>query len=245
LIEELLQELKMFGSLQFFQSLKEDYSETNLLEEILKNEINWRSDKIKKRRLQSAHFPFAKEWVSIDASKNPKIPFEKIKKSSNGEFILQKRNICFIGAPGLGKTHCAVAIGRNLCEQGHSVKFFTAMNLVTQLEEAKDEHRLTKLMEKILSPKLLIIDELGFVPLSDNGARLLFDVFSKRYEQGSILITTNLDLPKWMQTFGSKELTTALIDRFTHRCDIFVFEGESYRFLESKKEKGQQKTLVF
>jgi len=116
------------------------------------------------------------------------------------------------------------------------VRFYTANDLVTQLEEAQKENLLSKLMDKILSPDLLIIDELGFVPFSDNGSRLLFDIFSKRYEQGSILVTTNLDLPKWIQTFGSKELTKVLIDRYAHRCDIYVFEGESYRFLESKSE---------
>ena len=92
-------------------------------------------------------------------------------------------------------------------------------------------------MGQLQKPDLLIVDELGFVPLSDNGARLLFDVFSKRYESGSIAVTTNLSLPKWVQTFGSIELTNALIDRFTHRCYIFTFEGESYRFLESKNKK--------
>ena len=188
-----------------------------------------------------ANFPYVREWSSINNSANPKIPFEKIKKFSNGDFVNQKRNLCFIGAPGLGKTHCSVAIGRALCEQGNTVRFYSAIDLVLKLEEAQSNNTLGRLMEKILTPDLLIIDELGFVPFSDNGARLLFDIFSKRYEQGSILITTNLDLPKWIQTFGSIELTKALIDRFTHRCDIFVFEGDSYRFLESKKEKSGSK----
>jgi len=239
MIEELLLNLKMYGSLQFFQSLKEDYDPKDLLLELLKSEYDWKSENRKKRRLQDATFPYERQWQSIDPSKNPKIPFEKIKKLCNGDFINQKRNLCFIGTPGVGKTHCAVAIGRTLCELGHSVKFTTASHLVNQLLEAQGSNHLIKLLDKLSRPSLLIIDELGFVPLSDNAARLLFDVFSKRYEQGSILVTTNLDLPKWIQTFGSKELTTALIDRFTHRSDIFVFEGDSYRFMESKKEKGR------
>jgi len=240
MVVDLLKELKMFGSLEFFLSLKEDYDEKDLIEILLKKEIEWKSENRKKRRLQSANFPWVKEWAEIDLSANPQIPFNKIKKLSNGDFVSQKKNVCLIGPPGLGKTHCAVALGRSLCEQGHTVRFYTAINLVNQLEEAKEELRLSKLMDKILSPSVLIIDELGFVPFSDNGARLLFDVFSKRYERGPIITTTNLDLPKWIQTFGSKELTTALIDRFTHRCDIFVFGGASYRFMESKKEKSQE-----
>jgi DNA replication protein DnaC len=242
LIEELLQKLKMFGALQFYQTLKEtDYDEKDLVFELLKSEHDWKSDKRKTRRLQVANFPFVREWAAIDKKANPKIPFEKIKKYSNGDFVNQKRNLCFIGSPGLGKTHSSVAIGRALCELGNTVRFYSANDLVVQLEEAQQANLLGKLMDKILSPDLLIIDELGFVPFSDNGARLLFDIFSKRYEQGSILITTNLDLPKWIQTFGSKELTKALIDRYTHKCDIFVFEGESYRFLESKNEKSHLK----
>jgi DNA replication protein DnaC len=242
LIEELLQKLKMFGALEFYQTLNEtDYSEKDLVLELLKKESDWKSEKRKTRRLHTANFPFVREWAAIDKKANPKIPFEKIKKYSNGEFVNQKRNLCFIGAPGLGKTHSSVAIGRALCEQGNTVRFYSANELVVQLEEAQQENMLSKFMDKIMAPDLLIIDELGFVPFSDNGSRLLFDIFSKRYEQGSILVTTNLDLPKWIQTFGSKELTKALIDRYTHRCDIFVFEGESYRFLESKNEKSHLK----
>lgn len=232
----------MFGALQFYQTLKEtDYEEKDLVLELLKSEHDWKSDKRKARRFQMANFPFVREWAAIDKKANPKIPFEKIKKYSNGDFVNQKRNLCFIGSPGLGKTHSSVAIGRALCELGNTVRFYSANDLVVQLEEAQQANLLSKLMDKIMSPDLLIIDELGFVPFSDNGARLLFDIFSKRYEQGSILITTNLDLPKWIQTFGSKELTKALIDRYTHKCDIFVFEGESYRFLESKNEKSHLK----
>ena len=232
----------MYGALQFYQTLKEsEYDEKTLALELLKSEQDWKSDNRKKRRFKTADFPFVREWAAIDKNANPKIPFEKIKKFSNGDFINQKRNLCFIGSPGLGKTHCSVAIGMSLCEQGNTVRFYSANDLVTQLEEAQKSNELSKAMDKILSPDLLIIDELGFVPFSDNGSRLLFDVFSKRYEQGSMLITTNLDLPKWIQTFGSMELTKALIDRFTHKCDIFVFEGESYRFLESRNEKKHLK----
>lgn len=242
MIEELLQNLKMFGALNFYRTIKEtEYDNGDLVLQLLKNEHDWKSEKRKSRRFQMANFPYVREWSSINNSANPKIPFEKIKKFSNGDFVNQKRNLCFIGAPGLGKTHCSVAIGRALCEQGNTVRFYSAIDLVLKLEEAQSNNTLGRLMEKILTPDLLIIDELGFVPFSDNGARLLFDIFSKRYEQGSILITTNLDLPKWIQTFGSIELTKALIDRFTHRCDIFVFEGDSYRFLESKKEKSGSK----
>ncbi len=238
MIEELLVKLKMIGALNFFQELKDDnLSKEQLLVSLLENEIEWKSNNRMKRRLRVASFPFEREWSNIKHNKNPKIPFKKIQKLSDGKFIEEKRNLCFIGTPGLGKTHSLIAIGRDLCRKGYSVKFYTAIDLVTKLEEAKEGNELSKFMDRILKPHLIIIDELGFVPLMDNGSRLLFDVFSKRYENGSIAVSTNLSLPKWSQTFGSVELTSALIDRFTHRCDIFTFEGESFRFSESKSNK--------
>jgi DNA replication protein DnaC len=226
------------GSLHFYEELKnKDVDADKLLAQLLKAELEWRSQKRLARRLKTADFPFEREWGQINPAKNPKINFNKLKQYSDGNFLESKKNLCLIGAPGLGKTHSLVSIGRELCRIGYKVLFYTAIELVTELEEAKKENRLSKLMDKIKKIDLLIIDELGFVPLSDNGARLLFDVFSKRYENGSIAVSTNLSLPKWVQTFGSIELTNALIDRFTHRCDIYVFEGESYRFQESKSKK--------
>lgn len=236
MIEELLNQLKMIGALHFYQNMKEDnLSKEELLLQLLKSEMDHKSQNRVVRRLHMATFPYQREWSEIKPELNPDIPFKKIMKLSDGAFVREKRNVCFIGIPGVGKTHSLVAIGRELCRKGYNVKFITAIDLVTQLEEAKSENKLSKLMERLLRPHLLIIDELGFVPLSDNGARLLFDVFSKRYEKGSIAVTTNLSLPKWVQTFGSAELTNALIDRFTHRCEIFVFNGESVRFMEGKK----------
>lgn len=237
MIEELLSQLRLMGALNCYKNLKDDnFTKEQLLITLLKSEVDWKSENKMKSRLRTASFPYEKDWAHLQPNKNPKIPFNKIMKFSDGKFVQTKRNICFIGAPGLGKTHSLIAIGKDLCRLGFYVKFYTAINLVTKLEEAKEENRLSKFMEKIMRPHLLIIDELGFVPLSNNGSRLLFDVFSKRYEAGSIAVSTNLSLPKWGETFGSIELTTALLDRFTHKCDIFTYEGESFRFQESRKK---------
>lgn len=236
MIEELLNELNMQGALSYYQKVDEgEYESSNLLENMLRSECYARNEKKIVSRLKTAGYPYEKEWSQVNLTANPKIPFKKLKSYSSGAFIKEKKNICFIGAPGLGKTHSLVAIGRDLCRLGKTVKFYTAMDLITKLEEARGDSRLSKLMANLMKPDLLIIDELGFVPLGDEGARLLFDVFSKRYDKGSLAISTNLSLPKWVQTFGSIELTNALIDRFSHRCDIHIFEGESYRFIESKK----------
>ncbi len=238
MIEEFLSTLKMYGAIDYYDKLESDnLSKEELLKGLLKAEVERRSSNALNRRLRYADFPFDREWEEIDYKKNPKIDFKKIKVHSNGNFVQEKKNLCFIGSPGLGKTHSLVSIGKDLCRQGMTVKCYSACDLVIMLEEAKASNELSKVMKKIMKPQLLIIDELGFVPFSDNVARLLFDVFSKRYESGSIAVSTNLSFQKWPQIFGSMELTQALIDRFTHRCDIFTFDGDSVRLADSKKRK--------
>ena len=164
--------------------------------------------------------------------------------NKNRKSICNRRNICFIGKLGLGKTHVLISIGRDLCRSGHDVLFFTAASLVTKLEESKSENKLSRFMEKLKKTNLLIIDELGFVPFSDTGARLLFDVFTTRYQVGPIAVTSNLSFEKWTQVFGSIELTAALIDRFTHNCEIFMFNGESVRFREAKERSGKKELEI-
>lgn len=236
MIEEILSDLKLFGALDYYNNeyepkLKDSFEQT--LQLMLTKEKLRRSNNALKRRLSHAKLPYVREWEQIDEKLNKKIPFKKIKKLSSADFIAKKVNLCFIGAPGLGKTHSLVSIARDLCRQGMSVRFYTACDLVTQLEEAKDSLQLSKFMIRLMKPQLLIIDELGFVPFSESGARLLFDVFSKRYESSSIAVSTNLSFEKWPQIFGSIELTTALIDRFTHNCNIFTYEGKSARLCQS------------
>lgn len=238
MIGELLNQLKLFGAAEFFNDFSgEEIDPRVLLEGMLKKEIERRSLSAQKKRLLLAKFPYVREWAQIEEDRNPTIPFKKLKKYSNGNFLESKANLCLIGTPGVGKTHCLVSIGRDLCRLGMNVKFFTACDLVNQLEEAKNNNEIVKFMDKILRPQILIIDELGFVPFSEKGARLLFDVFSKRYEKGSIAVSTNLSFEKWPQIFGSIELTTALVDRFTHNCEIYTFHGNSIRLEESKKRK--------
>ena len=199
--------------------------------------MQYRRERALKRRLSQAKFPVEKEWVELDRSLNPSIDFDGIETLLDGEFIKQRRNLCFIGTQGTGKTHSLISLGRELCRKGHPVRFYTACELVNVLEEAKRDLMLTTVMKALLKPKLLIIDELGFVPFSDNGARLLFDVFASRYERGSTAVSTNLSLDKWVEVFGSVELTAALIDRFCHRAEIFAFKGESVRLFQAAAGK--------
>ena len=146
------------------------------------------------------------------------------------EFILRRENVIALGA---GKTHAALALGLAACQKGFSVAFTTAAALVHQLMEARDERRLLKLQRDLQAVQLLIVDELGYVPLSPTGAELLFEVFSQRYERGSTIVTSNLPFEDWTSVLGSERLTGALLDRLTHHVHILTMNGDSYRLRQS------------
>jgi len=153
---------------------------------------------------------------------------------------------------GTGKTHVALALGLAACQKGFTVTFATAAALVNQLMEARDERRLLKIQRDLAAVKLLIVDELGYVPLSPTGAELLFEVFSQRYERGSTIVTSNLPFEDWTSVLGSERLTGALLDRLTHHVSILTMNGDSYRLRQStgrrrsavKVEENQATELV-
>ena len=153
----------------------------------------------------------------------------------------RRENIIALGNSGTGKTHIALGLGLAACQKGLSVGFLTAAALVHELMEARDEKRLLRLQKQLAKYHLLIIDELGFVPLSKTGAELLFEVFSQRYERGSILVTSNLPFDEWTEIFGSERLTGALLDRLTHHVHILEMNGESYRLNQSQKRRESPK----
>ena len=156
--------------------------------------------------------------------------------------ILRRENIIALGNSGTGKTHVALALGLAACQKGFTVAFTTAAALVNQLLEARDEKRLLKMQRELAAVKLLIIDELGFVPLSKTGAELLFEMISQRYERGATLITSNLPFDEWTETFGTERLTGALLDRLTHHVNILEMNGESYRLAHSRARQTGDNT---
>jgi DNA replication protein DnaC len=143
-----------------------------------------------------------------------------------------------VGLSGTGKTHLAVSIARACIRNGRRGRFTTAAALVHELVEAVDDRRLQRLQKTLASQDLLIIDELGFVPLSKTGAELLFEMISQRYERGSIVITSNLPFDEWTEVFGSERLTGAILDRLTHHVHILEMNGESFRLRQSRKTKA-------
>ena len=157
-----------------------------------------------------------------------------------GEYIERRENVIAIGNSGAGQTHVALGLGLAACPRGMSVGFTTAAALVHELMEARDDRRLLNLQRQLARLKLLIIDELGFVPRSTTGAELRFEVFSQRYERGSILVTTNLPFDEWTDVFGSERLTGALLDRLTHHVHILEMNGDSYRLKGSRQDVASQ-----
>jgi DNA replication protein DnaC len=153
------------------------------------------------------------------------------------EYIARRDNVIALGNSGTGKTHIALGLGLAACQKGVSVGFTTAAALVHELMEARDEKRLLRMQKQLAAYRLLIIDKLGFVPLSKVGAELLFEVFSQRYEQGSVFVTSNLPFDEWPEVFGSARLTGALLDRLTHHVHILEMNGDSYRLNQSRKRK--------
>jgi len=200
-------------------------------------EVASRSANALQARIKSAGFPVEKDFDTFDFTALPSLNKQKVLELARGEWISEHANVCLIGSVGTGKTHIATALGQAACRQGRRVRFFTAANLVTRLEEAQKQYQLDRFLAQLDKADLLICDELGYLSFGRGGAELLFQVFADRYERASLLITSNLAFSDWGQVFQGERMTAALLDRLTHRCHIFEMNGESFRFRESVKAK--------
>ena len=196
-----------------------------------------REGRMIERRIKLAKFPAVKHLDSFNFKVIPSLNKMQVLDLARCEYIERRENVIALGPSGTGKTHIALGLGLAACQKGLSVGFITASALVHELLEARDEKTLLRFQKKLAKYKLLIIDELGFVPLSKTGAELLFEVFSQRYECGSTMVTSNLPFDEWTETFGSDRLTGALLDRLTHHVNILEMNGDSYRLNQSKSKK--------
>lgn len=194
------------------------------------------------RRVRAAKFPAFKSLDSFDFKALPDLNKVLVLELTRCVFAIRRENIIALGPSGTGKTHLAIALGLAACQKGMTVGFVTAANLVNQLAEARDEKRLIRLQTSVAKLQLLIIDELGYVPLSQTGAELLFEVISQRYERGSTIVTSNLVFEDWTSVFGSERLTGALLERLTHHVHILEMNGDSYRLKQSKARRARQGT---
>ena len=186
------------------------------------------------RRIRAAHFPATKSLDTCDFLAIPSLNQPLVMQLARCEYIERRENVIAIGNSGTGKTHVALGLGLAACQRGLSVSFHRR-GIGQRTGEARDDRRLLNLQRQLARLRLLIIDELGFVPLSPTGAELLFEIFSQRYERGSTLVTTNLPFDEWTEVFGSERLTGALLDRLTHHVHIVEMNGESYRLKGSRQ----------
>ncbi len=202
-------------------------------------ELQVRAENRLKRRVREAHFPLMKTLEGFTYEAAPELDKRLIRDLASGEYIREKKNVILMGKSGTGKTHLAIGLAIEACRQGLSTRFVSGSALANELIESRDEKKLSRIVQRYSHYSLLIIDELGYIPFSRQGAELLFQVLAERHERGSVIITTNLGFSDWTQVFGDPTLTAALLDRLTHRAHIITCSWESYRFKESLKHRQQ------
>jgi DNA replication protein DnaC len=244
LLKDYLRRLKLPAVARHYKSLartaaENDRSYEEYLCALFEQEVLAREESALKNRIRRANFPYPKTLEDFDFTALPGLSKPKVLSLSRGEYIRLKENVILLGNSGTGKTHLAIALALCACRQGHRVRFHTAPGLVTELLTASREHKLLSLEKQWLKQDLVVVDELGYVPYTPEGAQLFFRFVAARYERGSVLITSNLEFAEWVQVLGDERLTAALLDRLTHRAHILVMNGESYRFRESLKRREE------
>jgi DNA replication protein DnaC len=219
------------------QCAAQDVNYPRFLLRLTELELLDRERRATERRIRQAKFPVLKSLDSFDFLAIPSLNKAMVLELARSEFLVRRENALLLGNSGTGKTHIALALGLAACQKGYRVRFTTAAAMVHELIEAKDEKRLLRYQKQMAAYELLIVDELGFVPLSKTGAELLFEVFSQRYERGSTMVTSNLPFQEWTEILGSERLTGALLDRLTHHVHILEMNGDSFRLKQSRKKR--------
>ncbi len=214
---------------------KKDMSHADFLEEVLSRETTAKGERQTLVRTTMARLPFHKSLESFDFKQQPSLDPKAIKELATGRFIANAENALLLGPPGVGKTHLAVGLGLKACAQGYRTTFTTAAALIGNLQRAQTEGRLEERLKQLVQPKLLIVDEIGYLPIDRTGANLFFQLVSRRYERGSLLVTSNQSLSAWGDVFGDRLIATAILDRLLHHSTIVNIKGESYRLKEKRK----------
>lgn len=188
-------------------------------------------------RLKQARFPVLKTLETFDFSFQPSIDRQAIRELTGLTFLGRAENVILLGPPGVGKTHLAISLGIKACEAGHRVLFLTMEELLSRLKRALSEQRLTQTLQQLTYPKLLILDELGYLPMNREEASLFFRMLTRRYEKASLILTSNKSFLDWGEIFGDQVLATAILDRLLHHATTFNIKGDSYR-LKDKRRAG-------
>jgi DNA replication protein DnaC len=209
----------------------------DFLDGLLREELDAKQKRRIEMGVKIAHFPVVKTLDEFDYKFQPSVDGKLVRELATGRFLAQTENVLMFGPPGVGKTHLAIALGRAVIESGFSTLFVTATALLAALSKAHAEGHFADQLAFFAKPKLLIIDELGYLPLERASAHLFFQLVARRYERGSILLTTNQPVTEWGQVFGDETIAAAILDRLLHHSHTLVIKGESYR-LKSKKRAG-------
>src|SRR2546430_510758 len=217
------------------QASKKEPSYADFLDELLNCEVEARRTRYLRARLQLAHFPFVKTFEQFDFGFQPSLDDRQIRELRSLRFIHEASNVIFLGPPGVGKTHLSVALAEEAIRSGLGAYFITAHDLAADLGRAYREGRLDRRMRVYLAPKVLVIDEVGYLPLDDLGATIFFQLVSARYERGSIILTSNKSYGDWGSIFGDSIIATAILDRLLHHSTTINIRGESYRLKDRRK----------
>lgn len=217
------------------QAVQRDWDYKQFLVEALSAEWRGRFQRGIEARLKQSRFPWIKTLDQFDFDFQPSIDKRQVRELAGLSFIERAHNVVVLGPPGVGKTHLAVALGVKAVEAGYSVQFYTLESLMTRLNRAHHENRLEATLKQLTYPKLLILDELGYLPLTHHEASLFFRLVVRRYERGSLIVTSNKSFLDWGEVFNDPVLATAILDRLLHHSTTLNVKGESYRLKEKRR----------
>lgn len=219
---------------------RKNLSHMDFLTAIIEEETNAKQQRAAERRIKQARFPYLKTLDSFSWSHPDKINRDLVQHLFNLDFMENHGNVAFLAGPGMGKTHLSIALAYKACSQGFSVRFDTAINIINKLDAAQKNGNFNQAMKAFGSPDLTVIDEIGYLPIDQRGSDLLFQVISSRYERGSIIFSSNRAFNDWAVIFNNdKTITSAILDRILHRCEVVLIEGKSYRMKERMKKNKE------